>query len=120
LISPAARFGAWHLFSDEVQLEIYARNGHQPMRTDLADNFEAEPRLVTSATAMGIGRTPYSTEYNTLFNDPNGPCLQMLQTAIFEGNVDGAVRDAQARFQRVMREWRVGRARPAACPPPPR
>jgi multiple sugar transport system substrate-binding protein len=103
-VEEAFEFLEWVL-SDEVQLEIYARNGHLPMRTDLADNpyFEAEPRLVTSATAMGIGRTPYSTVYNNLFNDPNGPWLQMLQSAIFDGNVERAVQDAQTRFERVMR-----------------
>ena len=100
----AFAFIEWVL-SEEVQLEIYAKNGHLPVRTDLADNvyFQEDPRLTIAATAMGIGKTPYSTEYNNLFNDPNGPWLQMLQTAIFDGDVDGAVRSAQARFEQIMR-----------------
>lgn len=103
-VEQAFEFIEW-LLSDEVQLEIYAKNGHLPVRTDLADNiyFQEDPRLTTAATAMGIGRTPYSTKYNNLFNDPNGPWLQMLQSAIFDGNVDQAIQDAQARFQRIMR-----------------
>ena len=100
----AFEFIEWVL-SDEVQLEVYAKNGHLPVRTDLADNvyFQEDPRLTTAATAMGIGRTPYSAKYNNLFNDPNGPWLQMLQSAILDGNVDAAIGDAQARFERIMR-----------------
>jgi multiple sugar transport system substrate-binding protein len=51
---------------------------------------------------MALGRTPYSVRINDLFNDANGPWLQLLQTAIFDGDVDGAVEEAQSNFERIM------------------
>ena len=68
-----------------------------PIRIDLSENeyFEEDPRLTTNAEAMALGRTPYSTVYNNIFNDANGPWLEMIQVAIFEGDVDGAIEDAQ-------------------------
>lgn len=98
-------FISWVL-SDEIQLEEFAANGQIPVRTDLVDNpyFEQEPRFKVSAQGMAVGRTPYSVKYNALFNDPNGPWLAMLQQAIFQGDVDGAITDAQAAFERVLAE----------------
>ena len=98
-------FISWVL-SDEVQLEQFAAKGQLPVRTDLVDNeyFEAEPRLKVSANGMAVGRTPYSVDYNALFNDPNGPWLAMLQQAIFQGDVTGAVEDAQVAFERILSE----------------
>ncbi|NWF65735.1 MAG: sugar ABC transporter substrate-binding protein [Chloroflexi bacterium] len=96
-------FIEWVL-SDEVQVEEYARSGQMPLRLDLAENkyFEEDPRLVTNAQAMGLGQTPYTFVYNELFNDPNGPWLQMFQMAIFEGDVDGAISTGQQRFTEIL------------------
>lgn len=103
-VEAAFEFIDWML-SEEVQLELIAQTGQLPVRTDLAENeyFEADPRLTTNARAMALGRTPYSADYNELFNDANGPWLQLLQTAIFDGDVDGAVEEAQSSFERIMR-----------------
>ena len=103
-VEAAFEFIAWTL-SEEVQLELIAKNGQLPVRTDLVENeyFEADPRLSTNAQAMALGRTPYSADYNELFNDANGPWLQLLQTAIFDGDVEGAVEEAQQSFERIMR-----------------
>lgn len=66
--------------------------------------FQADPRLITAAKAMGMGKTPYSLVYNQLFNDANGPWLKMLQTAIFDGNVEQAVQTAQDEFTKILSE----------------
>ncbi len=102
-VEAAFEFIRWVL-SDEVQLEQYAKNNQLPVRTDLAENeyFAADPRLTTAAQAMALGRTPYSVRINDLFNDANGPWLQLLQTAIFDGDVDGAIEEAQSNFERIM------------------
>lgn len=104
-VNEAFEFLEW-LYSDEVQLEHYAKNNSLPVRTDLAENeyFEADSRLSTSANAMAIGKTPYSVKYNELFNDNNGPWLGLMQQAIFDGDVDGAITDAQERFSEIMGE----------------
>ena len=104
-VNEAFEFLEW-MFSEEVQLEQYAKNSQLPIRTDLADNeyFAEDPRLTTAAEAMAIGHAPYSVKYNDLFNDANGPWLAMLQKAIFDGDVDGAVAEAQERFAEIMGE----------------
>lgn len=101
----AFEFIQW-LTTDEVQLEQYAKANTLPIRTDLAENeyFKADPRMTTAAQAMGLGRTPYSVVYNQLFNDANGPWLKMIQTAIFDGNVEQAVQTAQDEFTKILAE----------------
>ncbi|MFN3982954.1 MAG: sugar ABC transporter substrate-binding protein, partial [Caldilinea sp.] len=90
--------------SDEVQLEYYAKLNNLPVRTDLAKNeyFAADPRLTTAAEAMAMGKTPYTVVYNQLFNDPNGPWLKMIQTAVFDGRVEEAVNTAQEEFTKIL------------------
>jgi len=92
--------------SDEVQLEYYAKLNNLPVRTDLAENefFAADPRLTTAAQAMAMGKTPYTVVYNQLFNDANGPWLKMIQTAVFDGDVEGAVNTAQEEFTKILTE----------------
>lgn len=103
-VAEAFEFIQW-LLSDEVQLEQYAKNSQLPVRTDLAENqyFTEDPRLTTAAKAMAIGRTPYSVKYNDLFNDANGPWLQMIQSAVYDGDIDSAVTTAQKRFEQIMK-----------------
>ncbi len=90
--------------SEEVQLEYYAKLNNLPVRTDLTENeyFAQDPRLTVAAEAMAMGRTPYTIVYNQLFNDPNGPWLKMIQTAVFEGKIQEAVVIAQEEFTRIL------------------
>jgi multiple sugar transport system substrate-binding protein len=104
-VEEAFEFIQWAL-SDEVQLDQYAAQGQLPVRIDLAENeyFAEDPRLTVNAEAMALGQTPYSFVYNNLFNDANGPWLQMIQTAIFQGDVAGAVETADQRFSEILAE----------------
>jgi len=102
-VKEAFEFIQW-LYSDDVQLELYAKINSLPVRLDLAKNqyFQEDPRMEKVASSMAIGRTPYSLTYNQLFNDANGPFLAMLQTAIFEGKIDEALQTAQKQFEEIM------------------
>ncbi len=102
-VNEAFEFITW-LLSDEVQLEQYAASFSLPVRTDLADNeyFAEDPRFITTAEAMALGKTPYSLKYNDLFNDANGPWLKMIQTAVFEGQIDEAIATAQEEFTKIL------------------
>jgi multiple sugar transport system substrate-binding protein len=104
-VDEAFAFIEWVL-TDEVQLEEFAALASLPVRTDLAENeyFEEDPRLTTIAEAMATGRTPYSLVYNQLFNDANGPWLAMLQRAVFDGEIDEAIAEAQADFADILAE----------------
>ena len=104
-VEEAWRFIEWTL-TEGPQIDIYAANGQIPVRLSLADNeySQADPRFVTSGSALSVGHTPYTTVYNDLFNDPNGPWLEMLQVAILDGDIDGALELGQERFTR---SWKV-------------
>ncbi|HVX72674.1 MAG: ABC transporter substrate-binding protein [Devosia sp.] len=92
----ALQFIHWEL-TDEAQLEGLAKNSIIPSRPALADNkyFKDEPRVVTTAQALGKGFTPYALHFNDMVNSDSSPWIQMLQTAIFDGDVDGAIKTAQ-------------------------
>ncbi|BDP43711.1 ABC transporter substrate-binding protein (plasmid) [Deinococcus aetherius] len=102
-VKEAWDFIQWTL-SPQVQTEILAKNDTIPVRADLAQNkySKTEPRFVTTSTAMAKGRTPYSVHYNELFNDANGPWLSMFQRAVFKGEIDQAVTEAQSRFTQIL------------------
>ena len=102
-VDEAWEFIEW-LLSDEVQLEVYAANNNLPLRLSFSENeyFEVDPRLSTASSTLSVGHTPYSLVYNELFNDANGPWLLMIQTAIFDGDIDGAIAAAQERFTEIM------------------
>lgn len=104
-VKDAQDFITWAL-SPEVQVQQFAKNGSIPVRTDLASNqySKLDPRYVTVATLMAKGRTPYTLRYNELINDANGPWLGMIQDAVFGGDVDAAVKKAQARFTQILND----------------
>ena len=92
----AKEFIHWEL-TDEAQLEGLAKNNIIPSRPSLADNkyFKAEPRVVTTAQALGVGYVPWVFHFNDMVNSDSSPWIQMLQTAIFDGDVDGAIDTAR-------------------------
>ena len=92
----ATQFIQWQL-TDEAQLEGLAKNLILPSRSDLADNkyFQEEQRYITTAQAVGIGQTPYAFHFNDMVNADQSPWLTMIQTAVFDGDVDGAIAGAR-------------------------
>jgi multiple sugar transport system substrate-binding protein len=99
----AFEFLTWYL-SDDVQIEQLAKNNGLTLRTDLVENkySQEDPRYIVVANAMYKGRTPYSKQYNQLFNDASSPWLAMLQRAIFDGEVDAAIAEAQQGFTDII------------------
>ena len=98
----ALQFIQWQL-TDEAQLEGLAKNLILPSRTDLADNkyFQAEPRYIVTAEAVGIGQTPYAFHFNDMVNADQSPWLTMIQTAVFDGDVEGAIEEARRAMQDI-------------------
>ena len=93
----AREFLTWVL-SDEAQLEGLAKNSILTTRTDLADNEYTkgnEPVLVT-AKALAAGYVPWVFHFADMVNSDSSPWIQMLQQAIFDGDIDGAIKDARA------------------------
>jgi multiple sugar transport system substrate-binding protein len=97
----ALQFIKWEL-TDEAQLEALARNNIIPSRPALADNkYFTDPRVVTTAKAVGIGYVPGVLHYNDMVNSDSSPWIQMLQTAIFDGDIDGAIDSARQAMEDI-------------------
>ena len=98
----ALDFIKWEL-TDTAQLEGLAKNNILPSRTDLADNkyFKADPRIVTTAKALGIGYVPWVFHFNDMVNSDQSPWIQMIQSAVFDGKVDAAIAAAKQKMKAI-------------------
>jgi multiple sugar transport system substrate-binding protein len=47
---------------------------------------------------LSRGYAPKTIVYNTTFNQPGGPWLNMFTAAVFDGDIEGAIRAGQAGF----------------------
>ena len=101
----AKQFIAWEL-TDEAQLEGLAKNNILPSRPALADNkyFAADPRIVTTAKALGVGYVPWVYHFADMVNSDSSPWINMLQRAIFDGDVDGAIKEAREKMKAIAAE----------------
>lgn len=93
----AREFLTWVL-SDEAQLDGLAKNSILTTRTDLADNeyTKGNEKVLTTAKALAAGYVPWVFHFADMVNSDSSPWITMLQQAIFDGDVDGAIKDARA------------------------
>ena len=93
-------FLKWTL-EDNAQVEIIAKNGDLPGRTDLAGNkyTGADPRTKLIADGLKNGHTPFALPFGDLFNNPNGPWLATIRAALYGPDVNKALSDGQAKIQ---------------------
>jgi multiple sugar transport system substrate-binding protein len=97
----ARKFISWEL-TDDAQIEGLAKNSIIPSRTDLTTNkYFTDDRVVTTAKAVGVGYVPWVFHFNDMVNSNSSPWIQMLQTAIFDGDVDGAIATAKAKMKDI-------------------
>ena len=101
-VAQAWNFIEWTL-SEDNQVEVVAKAGSLPSRTDLADNqySSADPRIVTAIEGELTGYTPATPAYASAINNANGPWLAMVRDYIFGGNPD-AVKDGQKAIQKAL------------------
>lgn len=95
------------ILSDEVQLEVYAKELNMTTRTDLLDNeyFNENEDVLDTAQAIPIARTPYTLKFFELINSPNGPWLQMLQRVYYtDDDIDEVIADAKEEMERIINE----------------
>ncbi len=93
-------FLKWTL-EESSQVEIIAKNGDLPGRTDLSGNkyTAADPRTKLIADGLKNGRTPFALPFGDLFNNPNGPWVATIRTALYGDGVDKALAEGQAKIQ---------------------
>lgn len=82
-------FLQWSL-DEQVQLDVYAKAGFIPVRTDLANNefASADERVLLFNELVEEGQTPYSPRFFQTFNDPQGPFMVLMREAIFGAGPD--------------------------------
>ena len=96
----------WSL-QEEAQVEVLAKSGYLPSRTDLADNeYSAQdPRVVSIIDNLANGYTPSAVNYGEVFNEATGPWLTGLRDAVVNGKpVDQALRTMQEDAAAVLDE----------------
>ena len=93
----AREFLTWVL-SDDAQLNGLAKNSILTTRTDLADNeyTKGNDKVLTTAAALAAGYVPWVFHFADMVNSDSSPWICMLQQAVFDGDVDGAIADARA------------------------
>src|SRR6266540_2658687 len=94
-------FLKWTL-EEQAQVEIIAKNGDLPGRTDLSGNkyTAADPRTKLIADGLKNGHTPFALPFGDLFNNPNGPWVATIRAALYGNDgVDKALADGQTKIQ---------------------
>jgi multiple sugar transport system substrate-binding protein len=87
--------------SEDIQVEVWAKSGALPVRTDLFDNkyFAQDSRFAVFADILEVARAPYSTKYNELY----APMLTAMQRAMMgEITPEQAYKDAANEMERVL------------------
>lgn len=100
----AIDFINWAL-SKQTQVELMAKNGYVPTRMDASDNpySQKDPKYLLANKALEKGHMPYLVPYNETFNAINSPYLTMIQKAIFEGDIDGALKTADQKINQIIK-----------------
>ena len=87
----------------EQQIYITEQAG-MPPRTDVAAEAFAnfDQRNLIAYDTLADAKTPYTFASDELFVSRTGPWLNMLNRAIFDGDIDGAIATAQEEFTRIL------------------
>jgi multiple sugar transport system substrate-binding protein len=95
--------GAWEFIKfalQQAQQSLAPSAGFEPIRSDVATpQFRAHyPFAAAMLAGLRRGYAPKTIVYNTTFNQPGGPWLNMFTEAVFGGNVAAAMHSGQAGF----------------------
>ena len=99
--------GAWQFAKfalDLPQQQQLPNGGFTPVRGDAATaEFEQKFPLNTAPLRhIDRGYAPVTLAYNLLFNQADSPFIAMFRKAVFDGDIDGALRDGQRNFDTIL------------------
>ena len=99
--------GAWEFMKFALDLEqqtVLPAGGYMPVRSDAATPAYREefPFAVLPLENLDEGYAPKSLSYNLIYNQPDGPWLQMFRRAVFDGEVGAAMTEAQESYDRIL------------------
>jgi multiple sugar transport system substrate-binding protein len=95
--------GAWEFVKFALRQEqqsLAPSAGFEPVRNDvITPQFRAKYPFVTAMLEnLARGHAPKTIVYNTTFNQPGGPWLNMFTQAVFDGDIAAAIRAGQSAF----------------------
>ncbi|HWD82392.1 MAG TPA: extracellular solute-binding protein, partial [Kribbella sp.] len=101
--------GAWEFvrFALDLPQQIdLPAGGYTPVRSDArTDEFAKKYPLATLPLEhIQEGYAPTTLSYNLLYNQPDGPWLQMFRRAVFDGELEAAMKEAQRNYDRILRQ----------------
>jgi multiple sugar transport system substrate-binding protein len=104
--------GAWEFVKyalDLPQQSVLPDGGYTPVRADVATpQFSArQPLVLPPLQAQQEGYAPKTLSYNEIYNQPDGPWLTMFRRAVFDGEVEAAMAQAQESFDRILGQART-------------
>jgi multiple sugar transport system substrate-binding protein len=99
--------GAWEFAKfalDLAQQQQLPEGGFTPIRGDAAtgDFRKKYPLAVAPLDQLKRGHAPVTLAYNLLFNQADSPWIAMFRRSVFDGDVDGALRQGQQSFDRIL------------------
>lgn len=96
-------FVSWSL-GDQAQVDIVAKGGDLPARSDLAENkySSANPAVVATIKGLADGWTPAAVGYGPAFNDPNGPWNAAVRGAVFGSDPTSALGEGQKKIDALL------------------
>jgi multiple sugar transport system substrate-binding protein len=99
--------GAWEFvrFALDLPQQIdLPAGGYMPVRSDAATAEFAKkfPLATLPLERIDEGYAPTTLSYNLLYNQPDGPWLQMFRRAVFDGELEAAMREAQNSYDRIL------------------
>ncbi|WP_029150896.1 ABC transporter substrate-binding protein [Microbacterium indicum] len=91
---------------DTAQQAELPASGYTPIRSDvLTDDFRRRwPHSVTPLEQIDAGYAPLSLSYNRIYNQSDGPWLEMFRRAVFDGEIDAAMQAAQSTYDQILRQ----------------
>jgi multiple sugar transport system substrate-binding protein len=86
------------------QQQRLPEGGYAPIRSDAATAaFRKEfPLAVPTITDLKAGYAPTTLAYNLIYNQSDGPWLAMFRRAVFSGQVEAAMDQAQTHYDRLL------------------
>jgi multiple sugar transport system substrate-binding protein len=101
--------GAWQFAKfalDVPQQQLLPEGGYTPVRSDVAtpEYRQKYPLNLPPLEHLDKGYAPVTLAYNLLFNQADSPWIGLFRQAVFDGDLDGALRDGQKAFDRILRQ----------------
>jgi ABC-type glycerol-3-phosphate transport system substrate-binding protein len=101
--------GAWEFAKFALDLDQQQQlpaGGYTPVRGDAATTGfrKQNPLDVAPLDHLDKGYAPVTLAYNLLYNQPDSPWIAMFRTAVFDGDVDGALAAGQDSYDQILEQ----------------